>query len=995
MFRGRGDPGDPVRQSPAAVCGCYDEAVVRRWLLLVAVLERATALDPGRAITEYQYDLWPAGTRLACGALYSIAQTPDGYLWLGAERGLVRFNGTDFTLFGPENTGGLVDGKVWDLSLTPRGDLLIVSTAGAGLTRLSRGRFTAAAAGLWPAGTMIRAAIETRAGDLWVGTFSAGLIRIRGNASQRYSSANGLPGDRVKDILEDRNGNVWIASDGGGAFLYADGAFRSPPEGPGPSRKVIGLHEDPGGTLWLATLDRGVVRAGSGPSLFPLSASAPSGLRVLSVCRDRDGNVWAGADGGGLARLTDGRVEYFLPRHGLVSAGVRAVFEDREGSLWLGTDDGSLSRLRDVSHTLYTSRHGLSNDSVRTVFQDPSGVLWAGTANGLNRFDGARFRALPGRLERGIVTTLAGGPDGLWVGTSGTGLWRLRRGRLQSFPHVKDEIISMVATSGRHVWVATQAGSVYCLDPGPGRTLWSAGGLNAATALALDGAVVWVGTNHGLYARTPDGRMVFQGLASRIVTSLLAGNDGLWIGTDRGLYLLGEGRITDFTAAGLPEDYLLQLLDGEPGYLWFSSDRGVYRVPLGALRGYCSGRIRRIEPTALLHIPAAGGSGSGYHQPAGCKDRRGRLWFATVRGLLMVDPARIRFHRTPPPVFVESVAVDGRAVAAAQDLRLAPGAWELTIRFAGLSYIDPARMPFRYRLEGLDRDWVDAAGRRFASYYNLPPGRYRFQVTAANSDGVWNHEGATLWIAKSPHYYQTSWFAAALAAAVLGAAWFAYRRRIASMRRQFSAVLAERNRIARDLHDTLEQGLTGISLQLESLLTRRDLAPHQLRPALELTAHMVRHCLGEAQRAVQDLRSETLERSGLKAALEEVARQFSVSARVRCEVRVEGEVRRLASAIETNLLRVGQESMTNAVKHGKATEIAVLLRFGDRETALSISDNGRGMDTASGESRPHFGLLGMRERANKMGGRLQIESTPGAGARVEIVVPGGALEKHE
>ncbi|MBL8228692.1 MAG: hypothetical protein JNL98_09455 [Bryobacterales bacterium] len=957
--------------------------------LMVCVLSPlcGSALDPGRAISEYQYDVWQAREGLTYGAIHSLAQTPDGYLWLGTEGGLVRFNGAEFVLFSRSNTGGLIDGKVWDLSVTPRGDLLVVSTSGAVITRVQRGRFAAVAPEHGTARLSVRAALETRTGDLWVGTFSNGLIHIRGPKMRRLGSAQGYAGQRVKFLREDRAGNVWVATDDRGAIRIPGGDPDAKPADASPSSHVRRLHEDASGVIWMATLDQGLLRFHGGAYQRIDVAGGLSSNRVLAVCSDRDGQVWAGAEGGGLDRISGTKVDFFGVRQGLVSSGVRMLYEDREGSVWIGSDDGSLGRLGNRAHAVFSTPDGLSHDSIRSVHEDPTGVLWVGTAHGLSRREGRAFRPAVPELAGEVIASLAGDARDLWIGLSARGLRRLKGGVLSEVRELAGQTITALQLRQGRLWATTLHGSVFELDALTGKVEWSTHGLSAATTVSA-GRDLWIGTNAGLLRRNAGGTLE-RGpeLDAPIVTSLLEDEYGVWAGTNRGLRLLHGDRVTDFRRAGLPDRYILQVVHDGSGHLWLSTDRGVYRVPLKSLHAFAEGRIPRIEPGRLAFVPAAGSSVNGYYQPAGCRSHDGRLWFATVRGLLSVDPARLEANPVPPPVVIEGVRSDGREVAGGAEFVADADTWELSVHFAALSFADPGRITYRYRLEGYDRDWSEVQGRHSATYLNLPHGRYRFVVAAANSDGVWNEQGASTWIRKKPHLYQTAWFSAALAALLAGAGWLVYRRRVAMVKRQFAAVLEERTRIARELHDTLEQGLAGTHLHLDALLESGEGVGPKLRPALELTRSMVRYCMREAHCAVRDLRSEALERGGLESALREVAEQFGASDSVVCRVETQGTPRTLPAATEAHLLRIGQESITNAVRHGRATEIVVRLRFAERETTLRVEDNGCGMSRGTPSGGPHFGILGMQERANKLGGVLTLESAPLAGTTVQVTAP--------
>ncbi|MEJ7616663.1 MAG: triple tyrosine motif-containing protein [Pyrinomonadaceae bacterium] len=378
---------------------------------------------------------------------------------------------------------------------------------------------------------------------------------------------------------------------------------------------------------------------------------------------------------------------------------------------------------------------------------------------------------------------------------------------------------------------------------------------------------------------------------------------------------------------------------------------------------------------------------SGGGHPAGWKTSDGKLWFSTIKGAVMIDPENIRINRQAPPVTIEAVTVDGEAFDPLQPATLAAGKTSFDFQFAGLSFIAPEKVTYQYKLEGFDRDWVEAGTRREAFYTNIPPGDYRFRVMASNNDGVWNETGAAFDFRLDPHFHQTYWFYLLCAAALGLIAWQLYLMRVRRMREQFSAVLQERNRIAREIHDTLAQGFAGISVQLE-LVARmiRAQAQEAAQTHLDQARILVRTSLAEARRSVWDLRSHALESGGLPEALSETITRLTAGTPAQAKVQISGAARALSPVVENNLLRIGQEAVTNAIKHAAAQHILVELSFNGPRVRLAVRDDGRGF-AAHNNQRPsatdgHFGLFGMRERAEQIGGKLIVNSAPGSGTEI-------------
>jgi signal transduction histidine kinase len=380
---------------------------------------------------------------------------------------------------------------------------------------------------------------------------------------------------------------------------------------------------------------------------------------------------------------------------------------------------------------------------------------------------------------------------------------------------------------------------------------------------------------------------------------------------------------------------------------------------------------------------------SGGGHPSGWKGSDGKLWFSTIKGVAMIDPEKIKINEQPPPVALELVRVDDQLVDPGQGIELSPGKTRFEFSYAGLSFIAPEKVRFRYKLEGFDKDWVEGGSRRIAYYTNLRPGKYRFWVTASNNDGVWNQTGASFDLYLKPHFYQTYWFYVACVLGVALLTWQFYRLRVRQVESRFGAVLAERNRIAREIHDNLAQEMLGISVQLELVTRMMAVSSETARTHLDRARVLVRNSIAEARRYVWDLRSQALEKNDLPTALNEAARRLTAETSVQAQVQVSGTFRPLNSSLEDNLLRIGQEAINNAVKHAQAERILINLNFDAKNVQLSIRDDGHGFDALAQKTEGRFGLVGMRERAEQIGGRLSIRSENGSGTVVIVDVPIG------
>jgi signal transduction histidine kinase len=509
---------------------------------------------------------------------------------------------------------------------------------------------------------------------------------------------------------------------------------------------------------------------------------------------------------------------------------------------------------------------------------------------------------------------------------------------------------------------------------------------------------IWIGTLGGL-SKFRDEKFTNyttrDGLSSDVVISLHEDAEGsLWIGTSGGgLNRFKQGKFVSYTTRnGLPDDVVYSILEDGKDALWMSSNKGIFRVSKNDLDNFAEGKADSISP--VLYGTADGMitrecSGGGH--PAGWRGADGRLWLATIKGVAMIDPDKIKPNDQPPPVSIEQVRVDDESITPAGPIDLAPGKSRLDFYYTALSFVAPEKVRFKYKLEGFDKDWVDGGTRRIAYYTNLRPGRYTFRVIASNNDGLWSPTGAAFELYLRPHFYQTYWFYALCILSLAFLVWQFYRFRLKQVEAQFAAVLAERNRIAREIHDNLAQEMLGISVQLEVVARTMPVSAELAKTHLDRVRMLVRHGIAEARRYVWDLRSQALDKNDLPAALSETARRLTADTALQAKVEVTGTFRPLSNLIEGNLLRIGQEAINNAVRHAQARNILVNLKFDAKRVQLTVRDDGRGFEyqiSANGEAK-HFGLLGMRERAEQIGGTLTINSRANEGTEVLVDAPIG------
>ena len=796
---------------------------------LVAFLlpSSAFALDPARALTQSRLSVWTSESGLPQNTIDAIVQTRDGYLWIGTEEGLVRFDGVRFVVSDRQSAPALRSSFISSLFEGPDGTLWI-GTYGGGLARLRNGRIEAFHPELLGK-DRIREMHATSDGTIFVSTAGGGLLRIDSEKVTRFTTPDGLPTDRIWTIEDDGAGGFWVATHGGGVVRWRDSRVQqriTTREGL-PNDFARALLRDPDGTLWIGTDGGGVVawRDGAVVRTVTTRDGLPSNL-IRALHRDRDGSLWIGTDSG-LARWRGVRAEVLGVAEGLPSPIVRSVMEDREGSLWVGTT-GGLVRMSDTRFLSYTRKEGLPVDAIRAILEDRSGRIWAGTeGGGLCRILPAPvqcFTAANG-LPHDTVYALAESRDGsLWAGTDGGGVVRFRDGKFVETIDVRgaglpnDRVRAIVEAANGALWVSTTAGLAR-VSPGKSDAKTShvkeLDDRQLRPLLALADGSLLVGTDGaGLWRVSPDGVRASllanagRGLESDRVFSLAADatGGGVWIGTSGG----GLARLDLATSSarsltrrdGLHDDVVFQVIDqGSGADLWLTSNRGLYRVARDRVLAAMKGTRSDLSGTVYGTTDGMPSAECNAAFPAAIRARDGRLWVATARGVAVVDPRANMRNTIPPSVHVEEVLIDGNP-APARPLRVPPGTQRLELRYTALGLRAPERLKFRYLLEGYDRDWVDAGSNRVAHYTKLAPGDYTFRVMATNEDGARSNGEARLGVTVDPRWFET-WWARLLAIALIAAAiWGAVQVRLAALRARKNEELAH---LARELEGTNRQ----------------------------------------------------------------------------------------------------------------------------------------------------------------------------------------------
>ena len=792
--------------------------------LLLILPARSHALNPRKSLSQYILRTWLVEQGLPQNAVIHTLQTRDRYIWIGTQNGLARFDGVRFQVFDKANTPELRSSYITAL-YESRDGRLWVGTEGGGLVRLGAGRFTAYTSADGLSNDRIWSIAEDAQGVLWAGTAGGGLCFLKDGRFTRFEAGPELGEGIIRSLYLDRRKYLWAATNSG-LYRMKEGEIKIFTVKEGfPSNSVYSVAEDGRGTIWAGTNHGLIELSGDAVRVHTARDGLPHDMVRALLC-DGAGVLWIGTRSG-LCRMKDGRFVSIGTRDGLSNDLIMSLMEDHEGSLWVGTYKG-LNQLKDGKLLGFSTKEGLSEPIASAVFEDNRGTLWIGTlGGGINRFEEGRFTAFTtaNGLSNDFISSIAEDREkNLWVGTD-KGLNRLKNGRWTAFT-LKDgldneAVYSLYLDRKGALWIGTGTG----LSVWDGRRFVNLGkkdGLpgTPVTCLAEDQAGrLWAGSPPaGLFLKKDSAAPTFSSserLAGEQINSLYSDRDGaLWIGTDgNGLKRLKDDGLASFTARdGLGTDVIFQLLEDDSGRFWLSSYQGIFRVDRNDLEAFIEKRIVRFPCTSFgTSDGMKDRECSGGMQPAGWKTREGRLWFPTADGVVMIDPENLKPNTLPPPVLLESVTSDsglplpisGFSGPAAT---FPPGTKRFDFQYTALSFIVPEKVLFKYRMEGFDRDWIEAGVRRNATYTNLPAGkRLTLRVMACNNDGVWNETGAVFTFSIKPYFYQTGWFYGLCILALVSAGTSISHFRVLRLRKKKEELEALISRRTRDLEAEKEK----------------------------------------------------------------------------------------------------------------------------------------------------------------------------------------------
>ena len=1004
--------------------------------LLVVLCPRAPALDPSLDLTQYTHTAWTAPEGLK-GSTRSIVQTPDGYLWLGTEFGLVRFDGARFVPWSPPPGQHLPSPNILALLATRDGTLWIGTLEGLAS---------------WKEDKLIQypeihggvmALLEDHEGTVWAGG-SGKICAIRRERvacqDTRGGAETGLyyryGGRNVESLYEGTDGRLWAGTESG-LWRWKPGPPQLYSPNPSDSQQTLVPGEHAASVIFGTSsgLEQVTDNKVEGYDLPGMQPFAPSKL-----LRDRDGALWIGTLDRGLLRVSHGTTTWFGLRNGLTGDLVTALFEDREGTIWVGTTNG-LDRFREPVVSTISGHQGLSSPAW-SVLAARDGSIWVGTLNGLDRWNRGQmtvYRAAPAQsrrssgeangaareiLDAGLLDNNIGSlfedPRGrIWV-TSQKGVVRFEDGRFTRVSGVPvGSANAIFADQHERVWISYPGhGLFHAVDNRVVESVtwpWSKQGndqrLSAIVPDPVQGGL-WLGFLDGGIAHFKDGQIDKtlghkDGLAADQIWNLHVDHEGaLWAATEGGLSRIKDGNISTLTTKnGMPCNAVHWVIEDDASSLWLSTACGLLRVDRSDLQALVSEAKHVIHGTLFdgsdgfrMHAMLTG------YSPVVKKAPDGKLWFAHHDGVSVIDPHHLRLNTILPPVHIEEITADGKTYAATPSLQLPPRIRDLAIDYTALSLVAPEKVRFRFKLEGQDEDWREVVNDRRVQYSNLAPGHYRFRVIASNNSGVWNEEGAFLDFAIAPAYYQTNWFRALCGLVFLAMLWTVYQMRVRALERR-QAVLerhrtevralneelikaqeAERMRISGELHDGVLQQITSLTLRLGKV--KRQVPPDSeatvtvtgLQQELIKIGTDIRHISHELHPAL-------LQESGLPAALTAYCEEFSKVRGLSVSCKTDESVNQLSPGAALCIYRIAQEALGNAAKYSQAKNIEVRLTRSNGSVCLFVSDDGVGCAPDQLAKSGGLGVISMRERALQLNGKFEFDSGPGRGTTVTAEVP--------
>jgi signal transduction histidine kinase/ligand-binding sensor domain-containing protein len=981
-------------------------------LYAVAGVGRVHAVDDSLRISQYAHSAWRLQDGVFAGSPNAISQTRDGYLWIGTQAGLLRFDGVRFAAIDAQAGQELPSPHIFSLLGGSDGGLWIGTSLG--LAHLRNGGVSSFKDETGFIGNIT----ESRDGVIRIARSRTsndhgGLCEVVDTSLRCYGAPGRMPIQNAQFVFADPAGDVWV----GGEGVLVRWNARASTSYPVPNLRDVGALDSitaiapaADGALWI-----GMVAAGPGLGLerfvdgkwssWQTKAFDSASLAVSALLLDRNKALWVGTSNAGLYRIYQDRAEHYQSSDGLSSNTVKNIFEDREGNLWVATANG-VDKFREVRVVSVSSREGLSSDEVQAVLPAHDGTVWLSNNDAIDNIRGGivtaitKANGLPGKE---VTSLLEDSSQRIWVGID-SGLFVMENNRFVPLTAADGKplgtVTDLIEDSAHDVWAKTvgphklsriRAFKVQKDD------LPSA--MNGAMSFAADPqAGIWLGLKDGTLARERNNKLeiyTFVRTAHRVIASInVAANGSVFGATAKGVVAWRQGVTRTLnTDNGLPCELVSALLTDARNDLWLYAQCGLIHIADKELQSWWTDGSYHVQ-FRLFDALDGVSVGRPPFGPQASLAKDGKLWFANETVAQFIDPANTAIDTTPAPVYIEGIKADRRPYAAQRAVQLPAMTRDLAIAYTALDLTIPERVLFRYKLLGHDVDWQDAGTRREAFYNDLGPGDYEFRVMATNHDGVWNLNGASQTFSIAAAWYQTRLFMVACALLAALFAWLAYRIRLrqiaSSISLRFEERLAERTRLAQDLHDTLLQTIQGSKLVADDALEGTD--PERMAATMRRISIWLGQAVQEGRAALNSLRYSMTEKNDLAEGFRRAAEECANQKAIEVSITVQGSSKDLHPIARDEVYRIGYEAITNACTHSGASRLAVELLY-SHDLVLRVNDNGHGIDATILQQgkEGHFGLQGMRERAARIGGKIKIESSPTTGTQVELWVPKGII----
>ena len=964
--------------------------VVRLLLLWVLTLVHSSRACFAEFPANFTFRLWQTRDGLPENRVQAFARTSDGFLWVGTSGGLTRFDGANFEIFDQSNTPVFKESNVLCL-LASRDGSLWIGLEGGGLVRMHNGGFARYSAPEGMNDAFVRTIFEDREGDIWVGT-DGGLYEWKGNQKDKFEIIHAMTGSSVDAIGQDRDGRLWLG--GGGLFALDHGRVHQERlEGRRDGLNVKSILEARDGSMWVGSVS-GLYRQKLGSSGFSRVGGVAGGVRLLMQAVDS--TLWIGTIDNGIFSMRDGAFTRLRASSSVSINSILSIFQDPDQNIWIGTQAGLLQMLRSSVHIIHLPKESESDFS--TIYMDSKGVLWVASRSLFTIRNGvAKLFSLPELRGAKVRNVLRDRAKTLWFGTDGRGIFHLTR---QGVVHYSVENglannsirIMMQARDGA-LWVGTDSG-MSRIAGGQVHSFGISDGLCYSTVQAIiqsaDGDI-WVGTLRGmshLHSNKFQDDEVTRRLKAANVWTMNASDDGwLWIGTHNdGLYGYNGKRLMHFTTAqGLGSNSIYKLVSDYTGHLWFSGPSGISMVNLSDL--YAEDDNPKTEIFPHFYYISDGQEAVQFYggvQSGGSIDRRGEVWFPSNHGAVEIVPNN---RVAPlPHLRVSHLSADGKDIPGGKSIHLSSDNSNLEIAYSAISLMPQDGLRYRYKLEGFDKNWTYAFRRRTAYYTNIPAGNYLFHVQVYNSDHPNSFYDASVIVVKRPHVYRTPWFLSCVVALLGTLLWFGYRDRVRRATAEFRAILEERSRLAREIHETILQGCASISVFLEASASAE--ANSQLRDELvDYARNQIGVTMDEARRAVWNLRQPDEAGADVKASIREMAERTSKEFGIRVQCNFDDSAFVIDQPTVHEVRMIAREALYNALVHSAAEKIEISTTNMAGDIAFTIRDDGNGFDPSQVSFRNHYGLTGMQERVDRLGGSFVLNTKIGEGTTVQFKIP--------